>query len=480
MATERTIPLAEGFAPPSREAWLALVERTLKGKPFESLVSRTSDGLEVQPLYTGEDCEGRLTPRGRADPDQPWDVRSLVAHPDPAEANRQILEDLQGGASSVLLRIGEGGCAIASARDMLRALDSVVLEAATVALDAGFAGPQAAGWLDAAAKASPTARLALHLDPLSAFAEAGASPGPIEAHVAAAAETAAPLVHAYPQASLFIATGRVAHEAGGSEAQELGVMAAAAVAYARALAGQGLSPTEAFARIVFGLSVDDDYFTSIARLRAGRRIAERLASACGSGGVPAVIEARASRRMLTRLDAWTNLLRLTAAGFAGAAGGADAVVLHPFTEAAGAPTPLARRQARNTQLILMQESHLGRVQDPAAGAWFIESITDELAREGWAVFQAIERQGGLVQALTSGFLAANVDGARAALHAAAEHRGVLGVTRFPNPDERPLQIDAVAAAASSLDARLPGEDSRCRPLAPMRVAKPFEDEDVAP
>jgi methylmalonyl-CoA mutase len=480
MATGRTIRLAEGFAPPSREAWLALVERTLKGEPFDSLVSRTADGLEIQPLYTAEDAEGRLSPRGAGDPGQPWDIRSLVAHPDPGEANRQILEDLQGGAASVLLRIGDDGCAVGSAADIARALDGVVLEAATIALDAGFAGPEAARWLDAAAKASPAARLAPHLDPLSAFAQAGSSPGPIEAHVQSAAETATPLAQTYPGASLFMASGRVAHEAGGSEAHELGVMAAAAVTYARALADRGLAPAEAFARIVFGLSVDDDYFTSIAKLRAGRRIAERLAAACGPGSRPALIEARASRRMLTRLDAWTNLLRLTAAGFAGAAGGADAVVLDPFTEAAGAPTPLARRQARNTQLIMMQESHLGRVADPSAGAWFIESATAELAREGWAMFQAIERQGGLAEALKSGFLAANVEGARAALHAAAEHRGVLGVTRFPNPDERPVATDTVTAGQAVVSGRLPGEDSGCRPLRPMRVAEPFEDEDVAP
>ena len=127
----------------------------------------------------------------------------------------------------------------------------------------------------------------------------------------------------------------------------------------------------------------------------------------------------------------------------------------------------------------MQESHLGRVQDPAAGAWFIESVTDELAREGWAVFQAIERQGGLIAALTSGFVAANVEGARGALHAAAERRGVLGVTKFPNPDERPVSTGDVPSRRASLDARLPGEDCHCRPLRPMRVAEPFEDEDVA-
>jgi methylmalonyl-CoA mutase len=204
-----------------------------------------------------------------------------------------------------------------------------------------------------------------------------------------------------------------------------------------------------------------------------------MGAAGGEG--PAVIEARASERMLTRLDAWTNLLRLTAAGFAGGAGGADAVVLAPFTDAAGAPTPLARRQARNTQLVLMQESHLGRVADPAAGSWFIESITAELAHEGWAVFQAIERQGGLAAALISGFIAANVDGARAALQAAAEHRGVLGVTRFPNPDEQPVVIDTGAKSRgdTGADSRMPGEDSTCRLLTPMRIAAPYEAFDEA-
>jgi methylmalonyl-CoA mutase len=475
MASAPTTPLADGFPPADREAWLASVQRSLRGAPFDTLVSRTADGLEIQPLYVSGDAEGRLTCRGGGPPRSSWDVRTVVSHPDPGRANAQILEDLAGGASSVLLTVGDQGCAAGSEDDMARALSGVVLEAAAVALDAGFLGPQAARWLAACARSSPQARLALHLDPLTAFAERGASPGPIEAHVRAAAQVAAPLAETYAGASFFLATGRAAHEAGGTEAQELGVMAAAAVAYARALGEQGMNPAEALGRIVFGLSVDGDYFTSIAKLRAGRRIAERLGEATGRGEPP-VVEARASGRMLTRLDAWTNLLRLTAAGFAGGAGGADAVVLSPFTDAIGAPSPLARRQARNTQLELMEESHLGRVADPAAGSWFIESVTAELAREGWAVFQAIEREGGLVAALTSGFIAANVEGARAALHAAAERRGVLGVTRFPDPEERPVATDATAAArpGAGPDPRLPGEDSTCRPLSPMRITEPYE------
>lgn len=263
-------------------------------------------------------------------------------------------------------------------------------------------------------------------------------------------------------------------------------MAAAWVAYARALDTADLSNPLALDRIVLGMSIDADIFVSIAKLRAARLIGERLARACAPAPAPPRVEARSSRRMLTRLDPWTNMLRLTHAAFAAAVGGADAIVLHPFTDAIGRPTAFARRQARNIQLVLMEEAHLGRVSDPAAGAWFIESLSEELAREGWSVFQAIERQGGVLTALKSGFVAANLEGPRRALRAAAEHRGVLGVSLYPDPNERPVEVETLASdiADTSGDearhlARLPGQDSRGSPLTPIRVAETLETSDGA-
>jgi hypothetical protein len=146
---------------------------------------------------------------------------------------------------------------------------------------------------------------------------------------------------------------------------------------------------QAWGGIVLGLSADADYFATLAKLRAARLIWDRLTSACGVT-VAARIEARSSRRMLTAQDPWTNMLRQTAAGVGAALGGADAIQLGCFTDALGRPTPFARRQSRNAQLVLMEESHLGRVADPAGGAWFLESLTDDLARRAWARFQAIE------------------------------------------------------------------------------------------
>lgn len=481
--TGTIVKLADDFAPATREEWLKLVDKTLKGADLSSLTRRTDDGLEIQPLYQAGDAAAPARPiRGRHEGERAWDVRVLVAHPDPARANAEVLADLEGGASSAVLRIdptGRRGVAIGSADRLARALDGVVVELASVGLDAGFLGVQAADWLSAAAKASPGARLEFNLDPLSVLAEAGASPGPIEAHLIAAANAGARLAEPYPKARLFQASGRVVHEAGGGEALELGFAAASAVAYAKALARAGMPVADAFARIGLGLSVDGDYFVSTAKLRAARAIWSRIAGACGADA-PAWIEARSSHRMIARKDPWTNMLRLTEAGFAAAVGGADAVILGCFTDAIGLPTAFARRQSRNTQLVLMEEAGLGRVADPAGGAWFLETLTDELARAGWSAFQAIEAEGGAAAALSGGHIARIAHAVRDAREAAIREGQVkiVGVTAYPNPGEGPVAIETPEVAAFATQGpspRLPGPDAACPPLTPIRLAAPFEE-----
>jgi methylmalonyl-CoA mutase len=333
--------------------------------------------------------------------------------------------------------------------------------------------------LAALCRPTPAAAPAFHLDPLSAFARSGASPGPVESHLVSAATTAVRLAGHLPNASLFLASGRPAHEAGGGEAQELGLALAAALAYAKAGTRAGLSMERAFRGIVLGLSADADTFVTIAKLRAARALWARLTAACGVEGAQAVIEARSSRRMLAAVDPWVNLLRLTAAGFGAALGGADAVILDAFTDPLGLPTAFARRQARNTQLVLMEEAHLGRVADPAAGSGYVESLTDQLARAGWAVFQAIERQGGVVRALESGAFQAEVAAVRdrRLQDVARRKAGLIGVSEFPNLSEAVVAVedaDPAVFARPAPTVRLPGPDSGCEPLAPIRWAEPFE------
>jgi methylmalonyl-CoA mutase len=468
-------PLAGDFPAATRADWLAAVKKTLKGATFETLAGRTPDGLAVAPLYTTRDAPAPITfPRAPRGGERAWDIRAAVAHPDPTHANAHILEALGGGASSVLIKIdpnGHDGVALGSPEGLARLLDGVRLELAPVALEAGFLGPACAEWLAAAAKSSPTAPLAFHLDPFSPFAAAGLSPGLIENHLRTAAGVAARLAETYPKASLFRASGRVVHEAGGSPAAELAFAAACALAYAKALVSAGLPAEAAFGRIVLALSADGDIFTSIAKLRAARLVLAKIAGACGAGG-PARIEARSSRRMLTTVDPWTNLVRLTVAGFAAAVGGADAVVLGAFTDALGGPGPLARRLARNTQLIAMDEAHLGAVADPLAGAWAVEALTDQLARDAWSHFTRIEAAGGVARALASGLIAAGVDADRAALKEAIGAGAIkmVGVTDFVGAAASAVEIEPVTSiSAPAPDPRRPGLDSRCPALTPIRL-----------
>jgi methylmalonyl-CoA mutase len=475
-------PLAEDFGAPDRAKWMALVEKTLKGQAFdEALITPTPDGIAIRPLYTAQDGVMVARDLRARDAERPWDLRMRAAHPDPRQAAAEIMKDLENGAASVLLALdpaGVNGVAVGSSQDLALALSGVLLDLAPVALDASFLGPKAADWLGTLAKAAPNAPLAFHMDPLTAFAQAGTSPGPIEAHLVSAATVGARLAQTYVKAGLMLATGRAAHEAGGSNTEELAVMAASALAYAKALVRAGLSMQEAFSRIVLGVSLDSEYFTGVAKVRAARALWARITDACGVS-VPAVIEARSSQRMLTRADAWTNLLRLTSAGFAGAVGGADAIVLGAFTDTLGLPTAFGRRQARNTQLVLMEESHLGRVADPAGGSWYLDSLTDQLARAAWGGFQAIEAAGGIVKALESGLVADIVGATRAAQEAAFadKSRKILGVTAFPNADDKPVEVATPDPADFAVDApsvRLPGPDSRCPPLSPIRFSAVFE------
>jgi methylmalonyl-CoA mutase len=461
-----------------------LVDKTLNGAPFDKrLVSKTYDGLSIQPLYTEANAAPPMSDALRArtafDRDRAWDIRAVVDHPDPKAANALAMADLQGGATSLLIKIdptGQGGVAVASRADLEQVLDGVYLDLAPVALDAGFLGPQAAEWLDAAAQAlTLRPHLHLHLDPLSAFAQTGASAGPIAAHIQAAAETA----ERVGATTAFLASGQAVHEAGGTEAQELGFMAAAGLAYAKAAVAAGMTAEAAFDRIALGVAVDADYFNALAKIRAARIVWAKMASAVTDAPVRARIEARSSRRMLSTLDPWVNMLRLTAAGFGAAVGGADAILLDPFTQPLGRPTPFARRQARNTQLILMEEAHLGRVADPAGGAWFIETLTDRIARAAWAFFQAIEREGGAAAALTSGFVAKAVAGACEARTGdiAKRKTGLVGVSEFPDLSDSSVDLDLVdpspfakpfAATAQS------GPDGACPPLSPWRASAQFE------
>ncbi len=459
------------FDRPTPLEWRESAQKALKDRPLESLIHLDADQLTVRPLYgqaTG--VEPIFAPRPSHADGRAWDLRTLVEGDKAEDVNAALLDDLQGGAASVMA----SGAFATDAGLMARALEGIALELATVALDAGLEGSTAAEALAGAAKGSPRAKLAFNMDPVSAFAEAGGAGRPLSDLLQETAQTAARHALVYPEARLFLAGGRVVHEAGGTAAQELGFTAASAIAVIDASLSAGVTLERTLSSLVLSISVDQTYFDALAKIRALRLIWKTLSSGWGHE-TPALIEARSSRRMLSARDPWPNLLRLTAAGFAGAVGGADIVILDGFTRASGTADGFARRQARNTQIVLMQEANLGRVDDPAAGSWFLDSRTRDLATAGWTEAQRIAREGGLVASLEGGAIQARIGAARAAwLGGFRDGRDqIIGVTRYVDPDVRPFPVQARKTSAPPGDAAAPA--CRVDPLTPVRAASLFEE-----
>ncbi|HYD89232.1 MAG TPA: methylmalonyl-CoA mutase family protein [Vitreimonas sp.] len=444
--TETTLSLGE---PADEAAWRALVEQGLKGAQWARLVGKTADGIAIEPLYrepdiaTADDVSGApgAAPFIRGGRDGAWLIRQAYDHPDPARTNQDILADLTGGVGAIELVIdpsGARGVAIRDARDLDVALAGVIIEAAPVSLDAGERGLWAAGLLEAKLKGVAAPGTAFNLDPIGSLMRTGAQ-GADSKHIAAWVQR---LRWALPDARVVRADARPVHEAGGSEAQEIAAALCSGIAYLRMVGDE--HALSAGAWMQFAISAGPDVLVEAAKMRALRLCWARVMEAIGAPpeGRAAHIHAFTSRRMLTRYDAWTNILRITTAAFAAGVGGADIVTTGNFTDALGLPTPFARRVARNTQHVLLEECRLGHVADPAGGAWFVEKLTRELAAKAWEIMQLIESKGGIVASLD--LLADLVAGARSARQKliATRRETITGVTDFP-------LLDAVAPETSS-------------------------------
>ncbi len=473
MDTTRTsdqdlLPLASDFAEADPDAWMALVEKTLGGKPYDKLASNTYDGIEIKPLYTAAtDDLAPTQPLKAVDPKTTpnhWDIRCLSTHPDPAEANRQILRDLEKGATSVWLKLdptGRIGTVVKCRADMEQLLQGVYLDLAPVVLDPGGPSLPPAAYLmyvlDQSGVADESFKGNFGADPLSTLADVGKVIVPMETLLGRMADLTAYVVKTYPNAQALNVATSVYHSAGCSEAQELAIAMATAVEYVRYTTKAGLSVDEACAQTAFTLTCDTDVFLTMAKLRVARRLWSRIAEASGAGenNRTTTIGAVTAPRIMSRRDPWVNMLRGTAACFAAALGGADTITVLPFEQAIGMPTRFGRRIARNTQIILQEESSLNRVMDPAGGSWMVESLTEALAEKAWSQFQDIEGNGGMAKVLADGSLAqtiAEMEVSRAR-NIASREEALTGVSEFPNIAEEPVEIDepdveAIVAAAN--------------------------------
>ncbi|MGC4932341.1 methylmalonyl-CoA mutase family protein [Gordonia sp. DT30] len=462
----------------------------LPDTPEALLSTRTRDGLAIRPLYTRRDetaepgVPGQFPYVRGADPARDvltgWRVTerfgdtALGDDPTaPADTNSAVLDAMTNGTSGLWLTLG-GALTV---DDIPTVLSGVYLDLVPITLDAGAAGIEAArallGVRDAATPATSTApptaatTLSLGLSPLTA-AYSGRATVAADAATALAVDVAAEYGRAV---RTFRVDGTDFATAGADNGLELGLSVAAALAHVRDLAQAGLAPAQALEQISFAVSIDDDQFAGIAKLRALRRIWARVADVVGAPEVGAALtHAVTDLSMYSQRDPWVNMLRSTIAAFGAGVGGADQVTVLGFDAAlpADARTSgarFSRRMARNTQLVLLEESNIGRVLDPAGGSWFVESLTDDLAANAWAVFGDLERRGGYHSALESGWIADRVAESLATRDIEVAHRrqSVTGVNEFPNLDEKPIATPAASMTG------LPGASPRL-----ARVGRAFE------
>ncbi len=438
------LPLASEFPPATREAWLALVAKTLKGASLETIASTTSDGLRIEPLY--ERAKNSDAVPGRA-AGSAWSIVQRVDHPDATEANKEALHDLENGASGLALVFAgapsANGYGIAGTDEATfgRLLQNVWLDAVSIRLDSR---PRAFGAASSFLKAAEQHGMELSkldvtlgIDPLGALAALGGIPEPAEEGIAKRADFAASLMKRGFRGQTFIADGRPIHDAGGSEAQELAWVISCAVTYLRAMEKSGLPLEQASSQIAFLLCADADQFLTIAKFRALRKLWARVEEASGLTPKSIKLHAETAWRMMTKTDAQVNWLRTTIAAFAAGIGGADAVSVLPHSAAFGLPDRFARRVARNMQLLLIDESNVHRVSDPSAGSGAIEALTGQFCAAAWKQFQEIEAAGGAFPALSKGTLQKEVAAVRERrLQALADGKeALIGTTVFKNPGE---------------------------------------------
>ncbi len=457
------------FPAATYEEWRHAAEESLKGAPFDKkLVTSTPEGIKLQPIYRKEDLAALGLPeawpglppfvRGSAAAGfkaRPWLIAQELPYGCPEKFNTALKGDLMRGQNSVAVlpdvatrhgldpdeaacgEVGECGLSLATLDDASRAFAGVDLNAAPVLVFAGASSLPMAGLLQAVSgdKGFSGAVLA---DPLTEWARDGKLDLSLDdalAELATVSKWAAgkPVRTVGIQANLWA-------DAGGTAVEELAFGLATGAAYFRALATAGIPDDEIAPRFVMALSLGSNLFMQIAKIRAARLLWDRIVEAFGVKPSPLFIHGRSSIFNKSVLDPHTNMLRATAEGFAGVIGGVDSMHVAAFDEPVRTPDEFSTRIARNIHVILAEECGFAEVADAAGGSWYVESLTIELAKKAWELFQEVEKRGGMAVALREGFpqqaVAAN---AKARLDAVSKRReAVLGVNLFPNPSEKPL------------------------------------------
>lgn len=474
------------FEAAALEDWIEAARASLPGRRLESLVSPTYEGIDIQPLMS---ADGVGAAHGDALPGQypyrrgataagyrarPWLIAQDIDIADPGEFNKALLDALANGQTAVTL--GDT-LQLKDAGDLRSALAVIDLRRYPILVGSDARAPEIYQLLRAALSADNLAQLTgcVAYDPLADLAQTGVMPADafarLTAHVQSVAEHS-------PLLNSIGVSAAVYHNAGANAVQELALTLATAVAYLRSLSERGHDLDSVAEKLYVELGIGENFFMVVAKFRAVRLLWAQMLRAfdIDAAGQRIRLHARSGTRNKMRRDRQVNLLRLTTEALAAAIGGVDSLTLAPLDQALGESDAFTRRLSRNVQLILQEEAQLTQVIDPAGGAAHVERLTDELARRSWAQFQAIEAAGGMLAALESGAIQAEIAAIAEKRQGdvATDETVLVGFNAYIFPDEvLPAQKEAPTVTSAHASDRV----VQIQPLTPIDLAESAKAED---
>ena len=465
------------FPKPTFEEWKAAVETSLKGKTIDKLQTTTYEGVTLQPLYTHESVGDHLelpgffpytrgiSPTGYLT--QPWLACQPINGVTAEEANEKLKAVLNRGQNAITYSVD----LLANGARLPKLLKDLPL--ATLPFFIDLKGKQKELLPEFQAVEGPVTGV-LAEDPIAEWVVTGQIPENTDDFFADWTKTIQQYEEVSSELKTILIKTPVFHNGGANAVQELAYGLAVAVQYLLEGQKQGLSVESIADKMVFSFSIDSNYFMNIAKLRAARRLWAGLSAAFNANPehFKMSIHAVTSEVTETLYDQYVNILRTTNQAFAAAIGGIQYMQINPLNHAYGEWDDISERIARNTHLILKEETHITRVIDPAGGSFYVEQLTDELADQVWQKFLEVDAAGGILEALKNGIIQANIAEVfnKKAQNIALRKESIIGTNVYPNPADE-VHVKANNKVDSYIVVNQPIEIT---PIKLKRTAEQFE------
>jgi methylmalonyl-CoA mutase len=467
---------------PTVKDWEKLVEKETKGRTADEMTWQTPEGIAVKPLYTAEDTIGidhmdnlpgfapfKRGPKATMYAGRPWTVRQYAGFSTAEESNAFYRKNLAAGQQGLSVAfdlathrgydsdhprvegdVGKAGVAIDSVEDMKILFDSIPLDKVSVSMTMnGAVLPVMASFIVAAQEQGvEPEQLAgtLQNDILKEFMVRNTYIYPPEPSMRIVSDILSYSAELMPKFNSISISGYHMQEAGATNVQELAYTIADGIEYVRTAINSGMDVDKFAPRLSFFFAIGMNFFMEIAKLRAARilwaTLMEEKFSPKDQRSLMLRTHCQTSGVSLTSKDPYNNIMRTTIEGMAAVLGGTQSLHTNSFDEALGLPTEFAARIARNTQLVLQEETGITKVVDPLAGSYYIESLTKELVEAALVLINEVEDMGGMTKAVESGMPKLRIEEA-AALRQVAIDRGkevIVGVNKYQLSKEPEIDV----------------------------------------